>query len=159
MGWFRPESHRDLIGVSERAAIHMGTQSSTRASWRALGRPSRLSRIVRAVPEVTTRATEKAKDMLTLLLDRLTALGRFLFDQAFGILFFLVVVAFVVGAGFAAVLSSRSDGRMDFCYIEVVHEKTLLKAHRPWRPPEILLKAGTFDQAVEAAHKIECPLR
>lgn len=52
-----------------------------------------------------------------------------------------------------------ADGSADYCYIERDLIAPALYQHRPWRLDHELDRFDSIQEAVDAAHKLNCPLR
>ncbi len=73
-----------------------------------------------------------------------------------------IVVAIMVGVGATLTAALRSDGKVDYCYVERGYggaESSVIKAHRPWRSDSQVQKTKDAEEAVRVATAIQCPLR
>jgi hypothetical protein len=82
------------------------------------------------------------------------------------ILIALTIISLIVTP---IVESAIVDGKADFCYLQQHYTNTggpnpqnehwyRLEAHRPWRSDMVVASFPTFNEAIEGAKNIKCPL-
>lgn len=75
-----------------------------------------------------------------------------------------VIVSILIIFGlYAIVASARSNGEIDYCYVEMWSPPNMspqyqLHGHRPWRQDRILGNYSTMDIAIKEAELMQCPL-
>jgi hypothetical protein len=75
-----------------------------------------------------------------------------------------IVLAALVLSGVGSCVRYNTDGPVDYCYIRVVNvdhdnqASACLYGHQPWRSNAFLGCWNTIEAALDAAHKLSCPL-
>jgi hypothetical protein len=84
-------------------------------------------------------------------------------DRAWELLGLAVVASIVIVFLNIAYQLSTASGKIDFCHVtEHIYEKSepyQLIGHRSWRPDLVLAATSTYEQAVEKAKVISCPIK
>lgn len=76
----------------------------------------------------------------------------------------LVVLLLMLFGSYVVVMSARSNGETDYCYVNYRSPPDMppifeLVGHRPWREDRYIAKFQTMDETVKAADVIHCPLQ
>ncbi len=136
-------------------------------TWRLLGRPTGLRKVVLDLPEKTTPMIEALRGLMGAFF---AGIGRgigIVWDAFwFRVVEILLTTAAIIGICFV-VTAARSDGRVDYCFIDIKVVTTevgfppmyALEGHRPWRFNSHIGMFHTFDEALEHARKIDCTPR
>lgn len=83
------------------------------------------------------------------------------FDNFLEKFFYVVVISVFLFLGTIAVMSARSNGETDYCYIEWYNPvdaaaSARLMAHVPWRVDRKIAYFSTSNEALELATRMKC---
>lgn len=84
-------------------------------------------------------------------------------EKAFGLVVAVLGLALITLAGWAVVGSIQSNGRVDYCYVEMWSPPQMapqyqLWGHRPWRNDRNIGVYMTLEEAKAKADAMSCPL-
>lgn len=122
--------------------------------WQALGRPGPIQKAIKKAPEITKKCSYRVRKRF----QQLASVAAENMEKLLAVVVLLVVLA---GLGALAVVSFRASGQITFCYIEKNTGDNMgvtLKGHVDWRADKNITSAGTLDEAISAAKKLDCPL-